>query len=120
MMPRGVEQGFREDVQANRDFTSHSEGHVMKRFPFPLAFTAALAVATTLPAEENSATSTEAFVHFGQMHEAIGQQQHQGRVVLSELLTKPHFYGVGAAEGLTGEITIDNGVAVVTAVDPTP
>lgn len=54
-------------------------------------------------------------VHFGGMHEAIGLGQHGGRVLLSDLTSRPHFYGVGALEGLRGEITIDGSRAVITS-----
>jgi hypothetical protein len=62
-------------------------------------------------------SSTE-FVRYGGMHEAIGQQQHHGRVALVEVLDQPHFYGVGAVEGLQGEITILDSEAVVTGAAP--
>lgn len=52
----------------------------------------------------------------GGMHEAIGQKQHQGRISLNDILAKPHFYGVGALEGLQGEITIADSAAMVTTV----
>ena len=56
-------------------------------------------------------------IQYGTMHEAIGQQQHQGRVQLDELIKRPHFYAVAALEGLSGEITIHNGEITVTGVD---
>jgi alpha-acetolactate decarboxylase len=55
-------------------------------------------------------------VQYGTMHEAIGQQQSEGRVVLAELLERPHFFGVGALEGLQGEITAYDGKIVITTV----
>jgi alpha-acetolactate decarboxylase len=51
------------------------------------------------------------------MHEAIGQQQHQGRVQLKNLVEQPHFYGVGALAALEGEATIFDGKVTVTRVD---
>ena len=51
------------------------------------------------------------------MHEAIGQQRHEGRVRLSELVTRPHFFGVAALEGLGGEVTIHDGKVTITGVD---
>lgn len=54
-------------------------------------------------------------VQYGSMHEAIGQQQHHGRVLLNEL-ARPGFYGVAALEGLAGEVTIENGRVTVTGV----
>jgi hypothetical protein len=50
------------------------------------------------------------------MREAIGLGQDQGRVALAEVVGRPHFWGIGALEGLGGEITIVNSVAIVTAV----
>ncbi len=61
--------------------------------------------------------STE-FVRYGGMHETIGQKHHHGRVELAEIVNGPNFYGVGALEGLRGEITIQNSVAIVTGVTP--
>lgn len=60
--------------------------------------------------------SAAKFVAIGEMHEAIGKGQDQGRVDLAEILAKPHFYGVGALEGLEGEITIYDSSAVITGV----
>lgn len=56
-------------------------------------------------------------LQYGTMHEAIGQQRHQGRVRFSQLLKKPHFYGVAALERLQGEATILDGALTVTVVD---
>jgi alpha-acetolactate decarboxylase len=56
-------------------------------------------------------------VQYGKMHEAIGQQQHQGRVQLSELIERPHFYGVAALAKLEGEATLVDGKVTVTRVD---
>lgn len=56
-------------------------------------------------------------VQHGKMHEAIGKQQHQGRVQLSELVKRPHFFAVAALEGLAGEVTIHNGTLTVTSID---
>ena len=53
---------------------------------------------------------------FGEMHMAIGQQQHQGRVVLRELVERDHFYGVGALAGLNGEVTILDSQVVISSV----
>jgi alpha-acetolactate decarboxylase len=61
--------------------------------------------------------STE-LVRYGDMHETIAQRQDQGRVGLAEIVSRPHFYGVGAAAGLRGEVTIRNSVALVTGVSP--
>jgi alpha-acetolactate decarboxylase len=55
-------------------------------------------------------------IQFGSMHEAIGQQNHQGRVSLKSLSDRPHFFGVGALEKLGGEVTIQNGNATITRV----
>jgi hypothetical protein len=63
-------------------------------------------------------------IQIGSMHEAVGRQQHHGRVALTDLTAKPHFYAVGALESLRGEITIADSKAVVTGVSrdghPTP
>lgn len=58
----------------------------------------------------------EKLVQYGKMHEVIGMQKHEGRVLLGDLLAKPHFYGVGALAGLKGEISIIDSQAVVTEV----
>ncbi len=57
-------------------------------------------------------------LRYGGMHETIGQQQHHGRVELEQVVGMPHFYGVGAMEGLQGEITIADSVPIVTTVTP--
>lgn len=57
-----------------------------------------------------------ALVQFGTMHEAIGQQQHHGRVALSTLVNQPHFFGVAALERLEGEITVFDSDVTVTGV----
>lgn len=57
---------------------------------------------------------SEEMVRYGGMHETIGQGRHEGRVALDEILRRPHFYGVGALEGLRGEVTIVNSEAVAT------
>lgn len=56
-------------------------------------------------------------VQYGKMHEAIGQQQYQGRVKLKKLVEQPHFYGVAALTQLHGEATILDGKITVTRVD---
>jgi alpha-acetolactate decarboxylase len=56
-------------------------------------------------------------VQYGKMHEAIGMQQHQGRVRLGKLLERPHFYGVAALEKLEGEATIVDGKVTLTRVN---
>jgi alpha-acetolactate decarboxylase len=55
-------------------------------------------------------------VQYGKMHEAIGQQQHQGRVQFKDLLERPHFFGVAALEGLAGEATVFDGQLTITRV----
>jgi hypothetical protein len=55
-------------------------------------------------------------VQYGSMHEAIGKQEDQGRVRLSEVLARPHFFGVAALAKLAGEVTIQDSVATVTRV----
>ena len=65
-------------------------------------------------AEEPS--SPAGLLQVGGMHETIGRGQDQGRVSLAEIVGKPHFHGVGALEGLRGEITVLDSVAIVTGV----
>ena len=55
-------------------------------------------------------------VQYGTMHEAIGQQHYQGRVVLNTLIDQPHFFGVAALEKLKGEITVFDSDATITDV----
>ena len=55
-------------------------------------------------------------VQYGTMHEAIGKQNHQGRVALGTLVGQPHFFGIAALEKLQGEITIFDSDATVTGV----
>lgn len=55
-------------------------------------------------------------VVFGSMHETIAKQQHQARVSLKDIIAKPHFHGIGAMEGLRGEITIIDSTPHVTSV----
>jgi alpha-acetolactate decarboxylase len=56
-------------------------------------------------------------LQYGQMHDAIGRQQHDGRVQLKVLAERPHFFGVAALERLAGEATIYDGTVTVTMVD---
>ncbi|MCA9070133.1 MAG: acetolactate decarboxylase [Planctomycetaceae bacterium] len=66
--------------------------------------------------EKVSEKSHPKVVTFGEMHLAIGQKQHQGRVLLREVVERNHFYGVGALAGLNGEITIRDGKIVISSV----
>lgn len=50
------------------------------------------------------------------MHEVIGKQQHQGRIKFTDVIKKPHFYGVAALESLAGEATIFDGNVTLTKV----
>lgn len=61
---------------------------------------------------------TSRLVQIGAMHETIGKRQHQARVGVAEISGTPHFYGVGALEGLKGEITVLDSVAYITRVTP--
>lgn len=67
-------------------------------------------------AAADDSSSEGKLVQFGEMHVAIGQQEHGGRVRLGDLVKRPHFYAVAALEGLTGEVTIHNGQVTVTTV----
>jgi alpha-acetolactate decarboxylase len=77
--------------------------------------TAILGISTMAFAEPG--TWDGKIVQYGKMHEAIGKQQHQGRVRLSALVERPHFFGVAALERLVGEATIHDGKVTVTKVD---
>jgi len=55
-------------------------------------------------------------VRYGTMREAIGQQQSQGRVLLSDMAGQSHFYGVAALEGLAGEVTFFDSSPTITGV----
>jgi alpha-acetolactate decarboxylase len=61
---------------------------------------------------------------YGTMHEAIGNGQSQARIKLDQLTQQKDFVGIGALEGLEGEVTILNAKAVTTVVnskgEPTP
>ncbi len=80
-----------------------------------LALVTALALAGCQSAQ---ALQQAELLRYGGMHETIGLKQHHGRVALSEVLDRPSFFGVGALEGLEGEITILDSAAVVTSVGP--
>lgn len=77
-----------------------------------------LAVVSLVGCRAPNATTSETFVRYGSMHEAVGQRIDHGRIGLAEVVKRPHFYGVGALEGLAGEITIQDSVATVTGVTP--
>ncbi|MCF7764395.1 MAG: acetolactate decarboxylase [Verrucomicrobia bacterium] len=66
-------------------------------------------------AAESPQSGTE-LTTIGAMHAVIGQGQSQARVSLGDLTRKPHFYGVGAAEGLAGEISFLDSKPTVTSV----
>lgn len=46
---------------------------------------------------------------YGTLHEVLGQGQTQGRVVLAEASTSPGTVGIGALEGLSGEVVVFEG-----------
>ncbi len=85
----------------------------LNRIAFAVVFIATVGVLNVAAAESWDGK----LVQYGKMHDAIGKQQHQGRVQLSELVKRPHFYAVAALEGLAGEVTISNGKVTVTGVD---
>jgi len=51
------------------------------------------------------------------MREVLALGNTESRVILSEVVERPHAYGVGAVAGLTGEATILNGHAYVAQVE---
>ena len=56
-------------------------------------------------------------VQYGEMHVAIGQGKHQGRIRLGELTKRANFFAVAALAGLEGEVTILDGKITATSVD---
>jgi alpha-acetolactate decarboxylase len=72
----------------------------------------ALGALSVLAAESWDGT----LVQYGTMHDAVGKQNHQGRVALNTLVDQPHFFGVAALEKLEGEITVFDSDATVTGV----
>lgn len=77
---------------------------------------AAALIAPATGADDQDQPNGE-IVQYGEMHEASGQQQHEGRVALQELVRREHFFGVAAVEGLEGEATILDGNVILTTVD---
>lgn len=57
------------------------------------------------------------WLQLGGMHETIAQGHDEGRVTLAELRGREHLYGVGALEGLAGELTLIDSRCVATGVD---
>ncbi len=55
-------------------------------------------------------------MQYGAMHEAIGKQEHHGRIPLNEIANRPHFYGVAALERLRGEVTVFDSNVTITGV----
>ncbi|MCO6429926.1 MAG: acetolactate decarboxylase [Deltaproteobacteria bacterium] len=55
-------------------------------------------------------------MQYGKMHEVLGKGNHEGRVLLREIAKKPHFFGVGALEQLSGEVTIVDGKIITSRV----
>lgn len=66
--------------------------------------------------EMDTTAESGGFIQIGEMHAAIGMGQHQGRVDLTRVVARTHFYGVGALEGLRGEITILDSTPIITGV----
>lgn len=79
---------------------------------FALALVTFLSVACTAQEAHNN----NEFIQYGELHKAIGENQDQGRVALTEIVGRPHFYGIGALAGLEGEITILDSTPVITSV----
>jgi alpha-acetolactate decarboxylase len=87
---------------------------------FLMAMVATMGCQESVPPPQASALapSSPALLQVGSMHETIGRKQHQGRIDLADALARPSFYGIGAVEGLTGEITILDSMALITTVAP--
>lgn len=96
---------------------SNKERRVVRELNTLIVVVVALSFSNQLNAQDAKQWDGK-LVQFGTMHEAIGQQQHQGRVQLDELVKRPHFYAVAALEGLAGEVTIYDGKMTVTGVNP--
>lgn len=96
----------------------HSEeiGHSRPTRPGPAAAVLTLAVLTLAACRPSPPAAAPQLVRYGSLHEAVAQHHDQGRVELTGVLARPHFYGIGAVAGLQGEITVDDSTAVVTAV----
>lgn len=83
---------------------------------FPSALACLLLMLASMACSTASVDDSSAFVQFGAIHEAIGQGQDQARVELARIVSRKHFYGIGALEGLRGEITLLDSQAVITEV----
>jgi len=90
--------------------------HICNNLLFGLLCLPAILGGRTLAADEPK-NRDGTIVQYGKMHEAIGQQQSQGRVALTKLVERPHFYGVAALESLKGEATFYDGKLTITGVD---
>ncbi|QDT93590.1 acetolactate decarboxylase [Gimesia algae] len=77
----------------------------------------ALAISDLKETTAEGAKKTD-FVQYGKMHEVIGKQQHQGRVKFTNVIKKPHFYGVAALESLADEATIFDHNVTLTRLKP--
>ncbi|RPH77794.1 MAG: hypothetical protein EHM80_11765, partial [Nitrospiraceae bacterium] len=91
--------------------------HRIAKMLFPGVMLLTVVLAESPASAEEAETWDGKLVQYGKMHEAIGQQQHQGRVQLKKLLERPHFFGVAALENLDGEATIYDGKVTLTRVD---
>lgn len=59
-------------------------------------------------------TAHAEIIQFGKMREALAEGKTESRAVLAEITKKPHFYGVGALEGLKGEVAVIDGDVIST------
>jgi len=89
---------------------------ISKNLYFALFCLPAILGGQTLSADEPKVREGT-LVQYGKMHEAIGKQQSRGRVALTKLVERPHFYGVAALESLKGEATFYDGKLTITGVD---
>lgn len=61
-------------------------------------------------------SENEGFQLYGKLHEIMMGQQLQGRIALANLKVNDRLYGIGAVEGLDGEITISAGRLYMTQI----
>ncbi len=76
-----------------------------------------LLFAVCIPASVAGCAADRAAVEqFGGMRAVLREGKSEPRIALTRALSKPHAFGVGALAGLSGEVTILDGQAVVSRV----